>query len=203
MSVRQEIARVAARVPKGRAGFWEIMLRLDAAGPFSVPMIVDETNVSRGAVDNYVRRLKLAGYLREHGTRPNVGTLIKMLRLTKRPARAPLLRRDGEEFGSARENMWRTIRTLTKGFTTLELAFAASTPEVPVRHRASVRYVSLLNAAGYFTSAPAGRGRERVYRLKPGMNTGPLAPAILKISAVWDRNQRRVMGDDHVAEEAA
>lgn len=202
MMVKPDIAHVAARVPRGRAGFWEIIRGLDAAGEFSIPDIVDETNVRRSQVDDYVRMLKAAGFVKQTGTRPNLGTPIKLYRLTKRPARAPRLRDDGQEYASARENLWRTIRNLSRGFTTRELAVVASTPEIAISWRGAARYVYLLHAAGYFTSAASGRGRERVYRLKLGMNTGPLPPAILKIQAVWDRNLRRVMGDG-VAEEAA
>jgi len=196
-----DMARVSAVVPRGRAGFWQIIRDLDARGDFSIADVVRETNVSRGGVDVYFRCLIEAGFLRQVGTRPNVGTPIKTYRLTKRPSRAPRLRDDGTEVASAKENLWRAIRA-RRVFTTAELAFIASTPELPISHKTAMSYVVRLNAAGYFTSTGTGRGSERTYRLKPGMNTGPLPPAVLRIDAVWDRNLKKVMGDG-VAKEAA
>ena len=60
-------------------------------------------------------------------------------------------------------------------------------------------------AAGYLAIVRARQGRtdQNVWRLKPLMNTGPLSPTILHMEAVFDRNLRKVMGDEQLAREVA
>jgi hypothetical protein len=197
-----EMARLSAVVPRGQEGFWSIMRALDAIGPFSIADVDHETSGSRGAVDGYFRALIKAGVLKQVGTRPNKPTAIKLYRLTQRPQQAPHVRADGTEILSCRQNLWRAVRSL-KQFNTGELAFAASTPELPIKRTTAIQFVSQLAAAGYLTKALSGHGHEMAYRLKPAMNTGPLAPARLRINVVWDRNLKRVVGEHHVAEEVA
>ena len=90
--------------------------------------------------------------------------------------------------------MWNVIR---KGrlFHARELAVQASTDEVKVEHETAKRYVRELESAGYLSVRDPGAGRKpRIYMLKPGHNTGPRPPAILRAKVVWDRNKGEIMG---------
>jgi hypothetical protein len=201
-----ETMTLTARVPRGEAGFWEIMLRLDAQhGAFSVPDVENESNVGAGAVAQFLRKLIRGGYARQVGTRPAPVRDCKLYKLVRRPKLAPRLDRDGAPVDDpARQRMWRCMRTLPL-FTVDELAFAAQdSAHRPVPRGAAERYVHHLNAAGYL-SVIGSTARTVAYKLKPGMNTGPLAPAVLRIDAVYDRNRRTLVSDGplHAATEDA
>lgn len=194
-----EMVRLTARVPRGEAGFWSIMLALDARGPWAVPDVEAESNVKPGGVAQYLRKLVKAGIARQTGTRPAPARPCKLYRLAKRPREAPRLKADGGEIGRGEfERLWCAMRAL-KQFSLAELAFAAATDTDKVKLKTAERYVHALVRAGYLASLGGG-----AFRLKPSMNTGPLPPAILRLRVVWDRNEKRVMGEEHVlAEEAA
>jgi len=196
-----------ARLPRGEEGWWRIILTLDAEGPWTVPMVDGETNTRRSCVGKYVRRLVKAGYARvvsaavEHN-RPQA----KQYRLLKTQKQAPRIRPDGSIIQSSQQEcMWRAMRSLRSGFTVRELAFAASMPGQEVKESAARRYVEWLARAGYLVLVRprAGRLDLNVWRLKPAMNTGPLSPTLLRVDGIYDRNLRRLMGEEYEAREVA
>jgi hypothetical protein len=190
-----EMARLSARIARGCEGFWAAMLRLDALGPFTVSAIDAEGNSDRADVAQYVRRLVKAGYVREV---PNwVPGGEKLYRLVKRQRAAPRVRRDGTLVGpTLQQRVWTAVRTQRGGFTIADIAFAAGDAK-PLPRAAVALYIRRLLRAGYLARVVGG------FRLKPGMSTGPRAPTIHQVTLLWDPNLQRVVGDDHVAEEAA
>jgi hypothetical protein len=185
---------ITARLPRGEAGYWSIMRKLDdiGSGKFTVADVEGETNVKAGGVASYLRRLVKAGYARQVGERPAPARPAKVYRLrANAPAIAPRLDAQGKPLPpSMRDCLWRAMRTMRHGFTAKELAFTA-TVDRRIPRASAERYILLLVDAGYLVHVGGG-----VYRLKPAMNTGPLAPAVLRVTnVVFDRNQRRVVGE--------
>lgn len=184
-----------ARVPRGYEDYWRLIRAAAAAGAgtFTISEIAGETNAQRQSVEHYVARLRAGGFvgLAEPAkiNKPNV------FRLLKSPTTAPRLRADGSEItiASAQERLWRAMRSLVR-FSTRELAYAATVEKHPVLVKTAQRYVNQLACAGYLEAQGASR-RPALYRLKPGMNTGPKPPSILAIDAVWDRNLNEVIGE--------
>lgn len=194
-----EMVQLTARVPRGEAGFWEIMLRLDRErGEFAVGDVEGESNVKPGAVAQYVRKLVKASFAKHVSNRPAPVRPAKVYKLLKRQKEAPRLRADGTPLNrSDRECLWCAIRSVPGPFTAQEVAYAATTT-TPIRANSADRYIRYLAAAGYLAEVGAMH-----WRLRPKMNTGPLAPSILRVHAVFDRNLRKVMGDEHEACEVA
>ncbi len=194
-----------ARLPHGEDGYWALIRKLDDAGPWSVPDIERETCDDRKCVSRYVRKLVKAGIAaivsaEVRHNRP----LAKRYRLARSPKPTPRFRADGTAIVSNRQEcLWRAMRALRSGFTVRELAFAAALPTQTIAEGVARTYVELLADAGYLVLLKEREGRNglRVWRLKPSMNTGPLSPTILRMQAVFDRNLRQVMGDEHRARE--
>lgn len=179
------------RVPRGYEDYWRLIREADAArGRFTITEITEQTNVARYPVEHYVQRLVRGGFARlvERNRRGHAFTLVKT------PKTAPRLRADGSliEGPTTQERLWRAMRGL-KQFSTRELAYAATvTRAVPLK--TAQRYINALAAAGYLT-VRGEDNKPKLYRLKPGMNTGPRPPSILVCEAVWDRNQNRIVGE--------
>ena len=197
---------VNIRLPRGEWGYWEIIRDLDVAGPWTVPAIEAETCDRKSCIARYVQRLVKAGIARlvAAETRQN-RPLAKQYRLVSRPKDAPRIRADGSLIVSTgQECLWRGMRVL-KTFNVRELAIASRTEGVKVTEAMAQRYVELLARAGYLALAKERTGKFglRTWRLKPAMNTGPLSPTILHAVAIYDRNLRKVMGDDVTAREVA
>jgi hypothetical protein len=192
-----EMITLSARVPRGHDGFWRIIRELDKAGPWTIGDVAGETNVDISTVSDFVRRLVKGGYARTVPPK-------KHFRLLKHPSATPRLRRDGSEAPvPAQERMWAAMRAL-KTFTNKDIAFAATLPEAPVRLNTAIRYLTHLEAAGYLAVVtPGGPARPAALRLKPGANTGPLAPKILSTKVVFDMNCRKVMSGPVTAEECS
>lgn len=193
---------INARLPRGEAGWWEIIKRLNDAGPWSIADVDGETNQRRRSIAAYIRRLVKARIARvvrvDRGGR---GKPRPVHRLVTIPKEAPRLRHDGTPAEPrAQDRLWRAIRTLRQ-FTQRELAFAATMDE-PVPLSTARWYANKLLEAGYLVEQPrSARNVAPVYRLKPGMNTGPKAPHVLEVQAVWDPNLGKIMGEP-LAEEA-
>ncbi len=196
-----EMLRLTARVPRGEAGFWKIMRELDARGMFSIADVEGESNVKPGAVAQYMRKLVKGGFARVSGFRDAPARPQKLYRLCKRPAEAPRLRADGTEIGrDDRQCLWTAMRAL-QTFSVADVRYAASQGRKSIRTPSAQRYIAHLEDAGYLsrTGAPDG-----FYRLLPRMNTGPLAPSILRLDVVFDRNKKQLVGPDvHDAQEVA
>jgi hypothetical protein len=190
----QQWLALRLRVPRGYEDFWRLIReRCAKGGTFTVTDIADETNVQRQSVEHYVARLRAGGYVAL--ARPAAGNKPNLFKLLKCPAAAPRLRDDGSDLGtSVQERLWRGMRALVN-FSTRELAFVATVdPKQPVPLKTVQRYINQLVVAGYLDARGASR-RPATYRLKPGMNTGPKPPSILRAQVVWDRNFGKLMGE--------
>lgn len=196
---------LTARLPIGEAGWWTIIKRLDDRGPWSVPDIDGEVSTpSKGSIGKFVLKLNRAGIAKLMRVgRTRYGRPKKFYRLTRKPHDAPRLRDDGKPAAvRSIDAMWRAIRA-TRQFTQRDIAFAASVDRT-VPASTAQWYCNQLLAAGYLVEMPRrARNAPPHYRLKPAMNTGPKAPHILEVKAVWDPNLRKVMGEGRIAKEAA
>ncbi|MCJ2050868.1 hypothetical protein [Methylobacterium sp. J-070] len=178
----------------GPTAYWAAMRGLTAgAGRFTMRDVFARCGAqSLNTVKCYVRACVRAGHVREVGAQPRPGsrqTPAKLYAVTATaPTPAPFEKaRAARRFGAAQLQMWTAIRALP-AFTSRELAAHASTDEVAVGPDLARIFCWHLRRAGYLQEL--GRsGRWRVLRLKPGMNTGPLPPAISGGGMV-DRNPR-------------
>lgn len=196
-----------ARLPRGEAGYWALIREADKRGTWTVPQIEAETNVGAGQIRAYVRKLVKAGVARveKAETRHN-RPLPKEYRLALKQKEQPRISARGMLVVSSQQDcMWRAMRTMRGGFNVRELAHAASLPEQTVLEKAAARYVELLVRAGYLALLQERQGRYglRVWRLKPSMNTGPLAPTVYRTEAIYDRNLNEIMGACDLVEVAA
>jgi hypothetical protein len=194
------------RVPRGREGFWHIILDLaDSEDNFSVADIDRESNVDVHQVRRYVAQLVRGGFLKLdcHERRRNCD--VPLYRLVKRQKQAPRLRRDGSPiFSTQTEQVWTAIRAL-KTFGLAELVYAATTDDVKVTAAFARRYLHRLTVGGYLAVAQphAGRHRKQIWRLVPKNNTGPKPPVPYRVTVMWDQNLNVEIGDYPIAEEVA
>jgi hypothetical protein len=183
------VARIAVRIPYGHQGLWE---EIRQQRRFTIVSLMERVEANRTTVTGYLKRLELAGFIR-----PDDGG---GWGLVNDQPQHPRLRRDGTpaaETGLGQEQMWRSMKMLSD-FDARDLAAAATTDAVAVAATTAKSYLSQLYRAGYLLRvAVARRGRKgglARYRLKPAMNTGPLAPQIQATDFVFDPNTRKVMG---------
>ncbi len=197
------LAEIRAVLPRGIEAMWDAIRVLDAAGPWSVTDVASHAHCDRVEAGRYVRALVKCAYAQAAGERPTHGYPAPLFTLLRKPFLAPRFDRDGTPSRpSGQEQMWTAIRNLSSGFTFREIAHAASTDVVTVQPVAARSYLKCLLRAGYLATLKAGGpGRPAVLRLKPGMNTGPLPPLILRTKFVWDQNRKAVMGEADEAEE--
>lgn len=109
----------------------------------------------------------------------------------------------GPEAESGRERMWRTMKLL-RAFTPQDLAVHASLPGAEVAEAEAKYYCRMLAQAGYLVVAapakPARGGHQASYRLVK--STGPKAPQVTRLKAVWDPNEQRLAWHEQPAEAA-
>jgi hypothetical protein len=183
-SIPERIA-LNVRLPRGEEGYWQIIRALDARGTWTITDIDGESCDNRNCIGNYVKKLVKASFAHAVGEKlVNVRGLarVKEYRLLKCPKATPRIRADGTLIVSTQQEcLWRAMRALKGGFNVRELAFAASTDIIKIKEVAAQRYVELLAGAGYLSLVQERKGRHglNTWRLKPGMNTGPLSPTIL------------------------
>ena len=193
-------------LPIGEAAIWELIKEIDAKGvPWTAATIDAETNRPENSVSGYVSRLKKAGILRVvHIERIGPHRRVtSFFRLVRKPSMAPRLSNKGKVVAPrVVDLLWPAIRTL-KQFTHRDLQFATQVGKKPLPISSVSHYVSQLARAGYLVRLQ-GRDalRQVTFRLRPDMNTGPKAPHMLKVLAIWDPNLRKVVGKG-VAKEAA
>jgi hypothetical protein len=178
-------------IRRGSAHIWRVIRKLteeDRQQPFSAGQILAQCDgsVILATIKGLLRQLAAAGIVEE--------TMAGLWRVVKRPTQLPHLTREGRFVRSGQEAMWNAIRAL-RVFTPSELAMASSTEERRVTTNTAKSYVARLYAAGYLALEHASTPKSQAsYRLKPSMNTGPLAPKILRIKAVFDANREEVFG---------
>jgi hypothetical protein len=190
-------------VRRGSAHFWSVIRDLTAAdrkASFGITDIrIRCDGVEASTIHGFLRLATKVGFLVETISGDRWTTRWSVI---KRPTRLPHITADGRVVGSGTEAMWNAMRALGS-FTAPELSVAASTEETPVAPETAKSYTALLARAGYLKVERAGNPRRpSLYRLKPSMNTGPEAPAILRTKLVFDRNRNEIIGRV-VAEEVA
>lgn len=193
------------RVPRGNDGFWQIICQLHRSqGTFTVADIDGESCVNVKLIQKYIRLLIAGGFAERVGQKRKF--VAPVYRLLKSPTRAPRVRPDGSLIPATRiEHLWTAIRGL-KTFKLRELAFAASSPDVKPSYALTKRYVTYLTTAGYLTIVQPSIGTSaQVWRLKPGMNTGPLPPCFkaVRADAMYDQNLKAFVGEPPVAREVS
>ncbi|CCG07335.1 hypothetical protein [Pararhodospirillum photometricum] len=199
-----EVARLSVRVPRGRQGIWQTIRALagGGGGAFTLPEVMARSaERSKETVRTYLRCLEAGGIVVREGLAVDGGAM--RYRLVADPGpEAPRLRRDGSPAALClgTEQMWRVLRMASPGLDARELSVTASTEEHPVALGAAAAYLRALHHAGYLAVVEAGRpghkpgtGKRTVYRLT--RCTGPLAPQIQRIRAVWDPNLSCHMGE--------
>ncbi|WP_276200390.1 hypothetical protein [Chelatococcus sp. XZ-Ab1] len=190
------------RVPRGHAGFWQLIQRAAEQGTFTLADIVGATNVHEATVADYVKRLAKAGYLAVDHVEAVRG--IRHGRYHYRLARtsrdAPRLARDGSAFPeTATETLWRTMKML-KRFTVSALQEAASTELRAIPRPTVQRYVRHLAEVGVLARLKAGGGRGHEAEFHFVRNLGAEPPRILRTHLVFDPNSNTVLGQPEAKE---
>ncbi|MCY0966162.1 hypothetical protein [Parathalassolituus penaei] len=150
------------------------------------------------SVHAYLNKLKLGEYVEtvaveklKHG---HVRNRFQLVRNTGREA--PRLTSTGQpsKLGRARENLWRSMRTLGT-FNYRDLALTACTSDVVVRESEAKRFCRYLERAGYLVVAqpPVHAKALTVYRFVQSRYTGPLPPIIQTIEQVFDANTQQIV----------
>lgn len=201
------VPKLAVPVSTGQEAIWQIIRDLDKKGPWSVADIDGETNRAHfDTLTEFVHRLRAGGYVAVVETRPTKsGTPINLHRLLIKQSDAPRLRRNGSKAPpSGQLQMWRAMRSL-RSFDYRDLARVASTDDLTITEVTAKSYLHRLADAGFLQMLkPCKQGRVNsspaVWRLRPSMNSGPLAPQILRTRFVFDPNRKVVVGAGSLAE---
>lgn len=194
-----EMAQANLKVPRGTEGYWKIIKELDEAGPWTITMVEDRSNVVRDSIRDFVRRLVKAGFAEKVGTAPQRGTgksPSTTYQLRKKPLMAPRLDRDGRERDEVqRETLWRAMKMLG----TFDAAELARVTEKVAQHIA-YKYLLALNGAGIVAPIEAGASL-RSTRFRLVMNLGARAPIVTKVEQlVFDPNSGKVIGEAQMVE---
>lgn len=194
---------------RGHDHYWDIIRGLGKdGGTFTVKDVVGATTAHHATVDDFMKRLVRAGILAAAGLKGEGRWAQKQFRVVESPRETPSLRRDGTpgDYGRSRQNMWNVIRG-PQGRSAIagdDLAMLAATDEVPVAVGSAKEFLRRLAKAGYLTVVQkAAHHRLTLYRLKPSMNTGPMAPKLLRSRIVYDPNTRTIVGNAVAEEETA
>jgi hypothetical protein len=102
-----------------------------------------------------------------------------------------------------KDPLWVAIRTL-KTFGLTELLFIVADPRI--KPASALVFLHRLTRAGYLTVIrKAAPGRGAIWRLKPGMSTGPKPPVQRSIRAtvLWDQNLKAFVGAPPIAREVS
>lgn len=182
---------------RGHDHLWSVIRELGRDGAtFAVADLDGRSNMRRDSIADYLKRLARAGYVSPAGWRQDGHRRHQLWRLDRRPTATPSLRRDGAAGGqgAGQLQMWTAMRQMG-AWAARELAMTATTDDCRVSVETAKSYARRLEQAGYLAVLdPGGPGRQKHWRLKPGMNTGPKAPMILHTKLVWDANRRKPMG---------
>lgn len=180
-------------VPRGDAGFWSIILELDASGPWGWRDVDKRSNVHERSVRDYVNRLELAGFA-ERVVQGETGLKAKATRyrLVKRPLEAPRIDRKGNLYPESKtQRLWRTMR-MVKSFTLPELTSLAAGEDMPMSLKLAKNFTQALVSVGVVQPFASTASADRLYRLVRDL--GPLAPVISLTKVVFDPNAKAVIG---------
>ena len=197
----------AQRFPSDRQAIWQAIRKQRT---FTVMSIEDKTRINPATIRSYLTSLTRAGYLvripGEQRVKDRRGRFSLQRESRWELTRdvgvdAPRVTRDGKEVtqGRGRDAMWRAMKML-KQFNYRELAAYASTGDHAIREIEARDYCRFLHYAGYLSVKSAhvnghkkGAGQLTVYRFIASRNTGPYAPMIQRIKAVFDPNLNEVV----------
>lgn len=183
------------RLPDGLTGpqhYWAEMIALSGAG-FTIGDIYGRTNgVTYDVVKKYVLFCAAGGAIMRLGSRDGVaGRSVAIYGVADLRAAAPIMRRKdfADDRGRRAQQLWTAMRGL-RSFTCPELAVAASTDDLAISAGRARKYVKELARHGYVAEigTRARIGQTAQWRLLPGRNTGPRAPAITARGELIDRN---------------
>lgn len=186
--------KVQARVHRGQQGIWEAVRHLSQDGArWHRKDVVDLARDHVRTIRDYLNRLERAGIVGIDETDPEM----RYLAQDPGPA-APRVRADGSaarEPGLGQDYLWRGMMMSPSGFTIKELAITSRTEEVSITLATARTYVRRLHQAGYLDLLSGVSGSfTAIYVLKRSMRTGPRAPMIQRVKAVWDPNLCRHVG---------
>ncbi|MEZ5648655.1 MAG: hypothetical protein R3E60_06955 [Alphaproteobacteria bacterium] len=191
------MAKLTVRVPRGFAGFWDVIRSVwKEKGFFTLTDIDGQSMVDRSTVSDYLHRLEKGGYVKHIGNNPDTPNGTKLYKLLKYPLEAPRLRKDGSAVtqGDSQDRMWRSMKMLKK-FTAHDLAINASLPKAIVPTITAVSYIKHLLKAEYLrVLEPRYGSKGAIYQLVKF--TGPKAPMVQRTNWVWDPNTKEVMGPE-------
>lgn len=177
-------------------------------GTFTSDDLSRHSKIEIEPVREYLKGLIAADYVLIVGQVPRKGSrgVNSILRLEKdNGIEAPRVRRDGSEVtqGNGNEAMWGAIGVLDS-FTTQTIA------DISGANLATAKsYCIMLAKAGYLVAAEPGKGTGRggkptLWATVKSRVSGPRAPMITRLKAVYDPNLHQVMwmeGADEAAEE--
>ncbi|GAB3451978.1 hypothetical protein [Insolitispirillum peregrinum] len=188
---RGPITQMHGHKRRGHARYWQIILDLHrSSGEFTITDVEGQTNAKRQTVGEYILRLTRAGILEVASENGGPHGQAKVYRVVRLQSEAPKVRRDGTVVvpDTARDQMWRTAKII-KEFSPRDLAIQASTEDRQVSERDATDYCKFLRLGGYLAVVrPSKPGVQAVYRFLLSKNTGPKAPMVQRIKAVFDPN---------------
>jgi hypothetical protein len=196
MSLAPITTLAGGRSPRQR--IWE-RIRMHSSGEFTGAEVTPG-DVPAGTAREYLAGLVCAGYLAQTQA-DRRGVKIRYWLTRDNGIEAPRVRADGTEVvqGQGNEGLWGAIRVLDT-FTAHQIADLAG-----VSASTAKSYCMFLERAGYLTIALAGKsGGPTIYRAIKNRISGPRAPMITRIKAVYDPNLHQVVwmqGADAVADE--
>lgn len=149
-------------------------------------------------IRSYIQRLVKGGFVEQIATTNQRGAVsVKHFRLIRDcGVDAPRLTEDGKPSRAGRclEQMWRSMCILGE-FNHRDLAIAASTADVAVHEEHAKHYVAALARAGYLVKTTPGKHSVSLarFQLLRSRNTGPRAPVVQKLEAVYDANLNQIV----------
>ncbi|QND45233.1 hypothetical protein HB780_05615 (plasmid) [Rhizobium lusitanum] len=195
-------AKKGKPVIRGSDHFWSVMMdHAVADDSFSIADIFGGSNTWKEDVKDFVRRLEKAGFIERVPLMSPIRWKVQIKQRT-----TPKVRRDGTIVAGASrlQAMWNTMRSPVSrsGFTAQDIVAWGSTDELKIVKGTALNYITTLASAGYLIQlAPGNRHKLAIWRLSPGMNTGPLPPMVLRTKVVFDQNRHEVVGESIAEEE--
>jgi hypothetical protein len=174
-----------------RQAIWDAIRAAGLVDSVSLEEIERETRIHQRTIRDYLGCLTAAGIV-ELTLDPKTAWRL----VDDQGMRAPRVRTDGTPVtqGQGRANAWKGIRIL-KRFTMRDLHAATGTAESDLKS-----YLPYLVKAGYLRLVEPGSrkkgGSAPVYMLDPRRNSGPEAPQVTRLKAVFDANTETVVWPD-------
>ncbi len=182
--------------PYGRRAIWLAFRVLSEQGLVTLLDLALKTGIGRATIRTYMESLVAGGYAEKSAYRRAEWTTYRLIRDVG--VMHPRLNKKGEAVITSRDSMWRSMKMLPV-FTAQDLALTATTSRRAVSALDAADYCKHLHAAGYLAVVrEGGPGVKTVYKLLPGMRTGPLAPMVQRAKVVFDPNRNQVMWHEEI-----